>query len=84
MTGDIISAKALPHKFLYSIAAEDIMLMNEKGIKHKIEAEIGPYLRQVYGDNIHPDLHSFLCPLPDELQKRCVFQEGILQTKILR
>ena len=59
------------------------MFMNAQEIKQKVEAEIGPYLRHVYGDNRYPNLYSSSCTLSGELQRKCIFKEGILQTKIL-
>ena len=55
-TKDITNIKTHPYKFIHCISAKDLMLMNAKEIKQKIEAEIGPYLCQVYGDNRFPNL----------------------------
>ena len=73
LTEDITSAKSLPHKFIPSLSAEDLMLMNTQGVKQTIEAEIGPYLRRVYGGNRYLNLKSFFCTLPGELQRQCIF-----------
>ena len=81
---DITSTKTFPHKFIPSLSAKDLILKSIQRVKQAIEAEICPYLQRVYGDNRYPNLKSFFCTLPGELQRQCILKEGVLQTKILQ
>ena len=57
--------------------------MDAKETKQTTEAETGPFLRRVYGNNQYPNLQSYFCTLNVELHKKCIFKEGILHSKLL-